>query len=147
MAGRSLTGVGLLTKWLIIPAALAAIGYYVIGPRVGPSGATKPHQPAASTDQSADTTEPPIDVPEYKEPETTVSASPLSRRPRTSSSTRRRRRHASTDEAKPAQAAPPDQGTTTTGGTDGGTTDGGTTGTTDGGTDGGSTTGGTDGGG
>lgn len=28
-------GLGLLTKWLFVPAALAAAGYFVVGPRLG----------------------------------------------------------------------------------------------------------------
>lgn len=35
MAARKLTPLGIVVKWIVVPAALAALGYYVVGPRLG----------------------------------------------------------------------------------------------------------------
>jgi hypothetical protein len=35
VAGRALTPVGVIIKWILIPVALVAIGFFVIGARIG----------------------------------------------------------------------------------------------------------------
>ena len=35
MAGRTLTPFGMFAKWVLLPCALAVIGFYVLGPRMG----------------------------------------------------------------------------------------------------------------
>jgi hypothetical protein len=35
MAGRTLTPFGMFAKWVLLPAALAAAGFYLLGPRMG----------------------------------------------------------------------------------------------------------------
>ena len=126
----------LLLKWLIIPAALAAAGYFFVGPRVGKyvsavGASAAPVEPdttqATPTPKDQQTNFPAPDV----EVKVGGAASNVSRP--------KRKRRKKTTKPKPAvtapvpvQAAPPpDQGgsggAVTTGG-DGGTTGGGDTG-------------------
>src|SRR3954465_4174706 len=103
MAGRSLNGLGLVAKWLVVPAALAAVGYFIVGPHIGPSivpkGTTPTAPPVTSTDQSADTASGDTDTPNYSAPDVVVSSQQLggsrSRRARSldADGTQRPRRH------------------------------------------------------
>jgi hypothetical protein len=116
----------LILKWLILPAALAAIGYYIIGPRLGnlpvpgmiqaPAIGTS-HDDATDADKGKQTNFPSPDV------DVKVGSVAHGEHPKP---TRHHRRHAAQKPAEtpPTQTAPPggqDQGggATTTGGTDG----------------------------
>lgn len=125
-----------ILKWLLIPAALAAAGYYIIGPRIGALAPPKP---------GVDTGTPPPQTPpthessatgsqtSYPAPDVTVTRGSGQVTP---PKRHRRRRPAkpAPDTAAPAERpAQTDQGgsggaATTTGGGDTGTTTGGDTG-------------------
>jgi hypothetical protein len=127
----------LLLKWLIIPAALAAAGYFFIGPRVGKyvsAVGTEPATVEASSGEAATTTS--DQQTNFPAPDVEVKvggAASNVHRPK------RKRRKRSTKPKPPVtvkapdQAAPPpDQG-----GSGGAATTGGDTGTTGGGDTGG----------
>lgn len=83
-------------KWLVIPVGLAAIGFFVVGPRIGsPPEAVEP-APANLDNLPPDTKENPTRI---AEPEVEVTARPAGR-------TRSPRRRSSRPAAAPAEAAP-----------------------------------------
>jgi len=54
MAGRALTPAGVILKWILIPAALLAIGFFLIGAKIGRfipgfGGGSEPSEPIASS--------------------------------------------------------------------------------------------------
>lgn len=52
MASKLGTALRIIGLWALVPAGLAALGYYVIGPRIGASTADAPEkQPADSSDE------------------------------------------------------------------------------------------------
>lgn len=58
MAGR-LSPVGLFTKWVVVPLALAAVGYFIIGPSFGGSASK---EKAAASDLGPPNADPPVDT-------------------------------------------------------------------------------------
>ena len=55
MASR-LTPIGWITKFLVVPAALAAVGFYVIGPRIGAPDKSAPKKVESQDDSGGITT-------------------------------------------------------------------------------------------
>ncbi|MFI5384548.1 MAG: hypothetical protein ACHQ50_00340 [Fimbriimonadales bacterium] len=141
--------VWMIVKWLVIPASLAAVGYYVIGPKIGKINSSPPDTtaepapvPAVTHQADSGTT-----ATSYPAPDVSVTRGATaegSHKPR-----RHRRPKPKTEEPKPDEVAPPDQGgsggAATGGGTTGGDTGGGGTTSGGGGTATGGGTGGTDG--
>ena len=124
----------LILKWLIIPAGLAAVGYYVIGPRLGnlpiPNMSSAPssepqHEEGAVSDKGKQAV--------YPSPDVNVKVGAVAHGDAEARAQRRRHKKATTPKAKPAEhtpgeaTPPPDQG-----GSGGAATGGGTTGGTDG---------------
>lgn len=78
-----------LLKWLVIPVGLAAIGFFVIGPRLGEQGLKSAPTPESQS-APAPTDEPATNRPsKLGEPEVEVTARPISRRRTPRRSTRR----------------------------------------------------------
>lgn len=67
MAARALTPLGVAAKWLVVPVALGAIGYFLLGPRLG--GVVTP---SAKTPAKAE-------KPGFSAPDVDVDSSPASR--------------------------------------------------------------------
>ena len=81
MASKAGTVVKLIGMWLLVPAALAAVGYYVIGPQLGAREGDKPEttseEPAEDGQTSKSYAEPKIEVSVKKG--STISARDLTR--------------------------------------------------------------------
>jgi hypothetical protein len=89
-----------LIKWLFVPVGLAALGFFVVGPRLGSPGAPKP---APAEPQIV---EPAPEKPKFNgEPEVEVSSRPASRR--ASSRRRRSSRTSPSPHAVPSRPAEP----------------------------------------
>lgn len=129
MATR-LSPLGIIAKWLLVPGALALIGYYFVGPRVG--GGPSAHRPTAEAhapgDDGKETTQIPDDATSldeespaprksFKEPDVDVSVSPARSNSRRSSSTRRRSSRAPAPRSEtPTPSAEPQSDPAGTGG-------------------------------
>lgn len=123
----------LIVKWLLIPAALTAIGYYVVGPRIGDTLKTAPSSNEPAKSGSAVEATAASNTVAYPAPdvEVKVNASTPRKKPRHRKG--KRRSTTKTAETKPAQETtttpPPDDqggsgGAATTGGDGGGSTGG-----------------------
>lgn len=105
MANR-LTPFGLVLKWLIIPIAVGAIGYYLVGPRVESNVSPEliDKVKSASGIEVAEAKEVKPDTAErtYKEPEVDVTVTALNKR----EDKPKRRRRKRTTTPKPSVTAP-----------------------------------------
>lgn len=97
---------GFLVKWLVVPAALVAVGYFFIGPNVGrnlvgtgtseekpPRATTTPVEPFRPTPEETSSAKP-------REPEVTITARPVEGERRT------RTRRTSNEEDRPRRTRP-----------------------------------------
>jgi hypothetical protein len=91
-----------LLKWLVIPVGLAALGFFVVGPRLLPAAEPAKNEPKAEVVEQDDPNKQKI----TGNPEVEVSVAPASHR-----RTNRRRSHRKTEEThKPAPDVPsPDE--------------------------------------
>jgi hypothetical protein len=116
MASR-LTPLGILLKWIVVPASLGAIGYFLVGPRVDSqvpkeikdrmlevSRNTEP-QTTASNDKPEEVDKP---LHNFAEPEVDVSVTALNSKPKKQKRKRRRRKPptATTTPSAPIPDAP-----------------------------------------
>lgn len=120
MAGR-LTPLGVFLKWIVVPASLGAIGYFLVGPRVDTDVAKKIQKKVGEvTGQKPTTADPePSDEPEeqptskFAPPEVDVTVTALNTRPTTTKKKRRKRRKPPTESTAPSEpsvAPPPSDG-------------------------------------
>lgn len=82
MAGRGTSILWYLVKWLVIPIGLAAIGYFLIGPRIGKAD---PNDPESAKEQqgSSDNSTLQVNHGSHKEPQVQVDAREVNPRKRT----------------------------------------------------------------
>lgn len=123
MAGR-LTPLGVFLKWIVVPASLGAIGYFLVGPRVDSDVAKKLQKKVGEvTGQKSSTDDPESsseeDKPEeqptskYAAPEVDVTVTALNSRPTTTKKKRKKRRKPTTESSAPSEpsvAPPPSDG-------------------------------------
>lgn len=102
MAARKLTPVGQIAKWIVLPAALAAAGYFLLGPRVG---TVLPGTTARKT--QAPLPSPEVEVEQQRTidpPEVSVDSAPISQvQSSERRSRRKKRRNAVTTTSAPSQ--------------------------------------------
>lgn len=94
-------------KWLVVPGALGAVGYYVIGPRIGQvpaleAGAEKVRQIVQREPEASSPSEP-TQVESEGGPEVEIAVEKAERRPRT----RRRSTSSSTTTRRSSNPTPP----------------------------------------
>lgn len=120
MASR-LSPLGIFVKWLLVPASLAALGYFIIGPRVGDqvlspdakkkiqevTGQPRP-APAGELNISNDEVLPDEDKPakNYTAPDVEVTVNPIGNTEREKPRRRRRKKKPPVTPTTPSQQAP-----------------------------------------
>lgn len=124
MAGR-LTPLGVFLKWIVVPASLGAIGYFLVGPRVDSDVAKKIQKKVGEvTGQKPATTDPESGSGEgasdeqpsskFAAPEVDVTVTALNTRPTTTTRKKRKKRRKppteSTAPSEPSVAPPPSDG-------------------------------------
>jgi len=62
------TPIGALTKWVVAPLIVGAVGYYVVGPRIGGSGSSK--STSKTSDLGPENVDPPSPPPSSKKKKT-----------------------------------------------------------------------------
>ncbi len=124
-----------IVKWLIIPAALAAVGYYVVGPRIGnikPSPPSEQQTPPPPQNAPVHESTTASNQTSYPSPDVTVTRGNANSVTPSTSHRRHRRRTSERPKPEAPTNTPPDVSNKTDEGGSGGAATGGGEGTTGG---------------